>query len=109
MKKFLPHLPLFALVFGLFIVQIQNHSATAPLLSNTLSPISGEITVEVCSKPEQFSAKDESAWCNTGLASNIEQYLHTWSWSCMVGERVHVCHFTENVAYPTRGGILFKK
>lgn len=109
MKKLLPHLPLLALVFGLFIVQATNRSATAPLLSNTLSPISGEITVEICSKPEEFSEKNESAWCNTGLASNISKHLNTWSWSCRVGERVHTCHYTENVTYPTRGGVLFKK
>lgn len=64
MNKLLPHLPLLALVFGLLIIQITQHTRTSALLSNTLSPNSRETIVEICTKPESFSEKNESAWCN---------------------------------------------
>lgn len=64
MKKLLPYLPLFGMVFGLFIVQIQNHGKVTPLMSAVLPAVSGEETAEICTKPEDFSDLDESAWCN---------------------------------------------
>ncbi len=109
MQKILPHLPLLALVLGVFVVQVVQHPTTSGLLSNTLSEASNGNTVEICAKPDQFSKPEESAWCNRGLVSEIEEHRHTWNWSCLVGEKVYSCHFTENVSYPTRGGVLFTK
>lgn len=109
MKKFLPYMPMLVLVFGLFVVQLQSHSKVTQLLSNTLSTSSVEVSTTICTKPEQFSERDEIAWCNTGLVANIAQHLHTWQWSCIVGEEVYSCHFAQNVDYATRPGFLFKK
>lgn len=109
MNKFLPHLPLMALVFGLLIVQISQHGQTTSLMSNSVSGNSEEKIVEICTKPASFSSQEESAWCNTGLVSDIEEHRHSWKWSCLVGEKQHTCYFTENVSFPTRGGTLFTK
>ena len=109
MNKLLPHLPLLTLVIGLLTVQVVQHGNTGALLSSAVSGEPTPKTVEICTKPASFSSPDESAWCNTGLVSNIEEHRHSWKWLCMVGEKQHTCHFTENVSYPTRGGTLFTK
>jgi hypothetical protein len=109
MKKLLPYAPMFALIFGLFIVQAGNHTSSGTLLSSTLWTSSGSESIKVCAKPEQFSDTEESAWCNIWIAADITNRLNTWGWLCIVGEEKYSCHFTENTTYKTRGGILFSK
>ena len=61
MNKFIIHGFLGALVIGLFIAQM-NHEGSKSLMSNALT--SRQKERDICTKPEKFSAPDESAWCS---------------------------------------------
>ena len=52
MKKFLPYAPLALLIIGTFALQISTTRQDAGLLSNSLSTVSGEVSVAICTKPE---------------------------------------------------------
>jgi len=109
MKKFLPYAPLALLIFGTFALQISTTRQDAGLLSNTLSTVSGEVTVAICTKPEGLTEKGESAWCQRGLAANIKQERNLWNWSCLIGDVVRKGTFEKTSTYPAHGSIFFHR
>lgn len=97
------------MIIGLFGLQLGQNSSGSGLLSNSLISDTSDITLPICTKPEKFSQKDESAWCSRWLVVNIEENKSSWKWNCLAEQETYTCHFTENRDYPTRWGILFKK
>lgn len=109
MKKFLPYAPLAALIIGTFALQISTTRQDAGLLSNSISTVSGEVAVAICTKPEGFTEKNESAWCQRGLAADIHQERNIWNWSCLIGDVIRKCTFEKTSTYRTHGSIFFHR
>lgn len=71
------------------------------MMSSTLVG-SDNVSAPQCARPEKFTQEDEKAWCEKGIEINIEQSKDLWNWSCVLGEELRKCTFTETKNYPTR-------
>jgi hypothetical protein len=109
MKKFPPYAPLALLIIGTFTLQISTTRQDAGLMSSSLSTVSGEVDVAICTKPEGFTKEGESAWCQKGLVANIKQERNLWNWSCMIGDVERSCTFEKTSEYRTHGSIFFNR